>query len=64
MYDSEALRRKIAKDGITKTIEDLSSTTLSPNFRKELEDSSILVNGSLNFSLIFSLNSPTIGNAI
>lgn len=52
MYDVMAVKRKIEKEGIEKTILDLSSKNLSDDVKKELINSHILCNGYPNLSLI------------
>lgn len=55
MYDLEALKRKINKEGLSATIRDLSSDTLSDDAKIQLESEYILINGFPNLSLISSL---------
>ena len=55
MYDINSLQRKISKEGLDKTIEDLSNTKFSKSAMRQLEDAKIFVNGSLNLSLMYSL---------
>ena len=55
MYNLEAVRRKIKRDGIDKLILDLSSETLSDDAKRELSSCNILTNGYPNLSVIYSL---------
>ncbi len=55
MYSVEALQRKIKKEGVDKTIHDLSNATFSEDVKIKLHDSCILINGYPNLSLIYSL---------
>ena len=55
MYNIEALRRKIAKEGFTPTIDYLLSDDLPMQLKKELEKEHIFSNGRPCLSLIYSL---------
>lgn len=56
MYDVNALERRVRKYGVTRTIEELESTRFSDSVMKQLEESKIFINGSLNIALIRSLS--------
>lgn len=60
MYDIEALRRKIGKEGVDKVISELSSRDFSPSMKEELTKSGILIGGVLNLALIYSLSQFTL----
>ena len=55
MYDREALRRKICKEGIERAIADLQQSKFDKEVMRQLEASNIFVNGSLNTPYIRSL---------
>ena len=55
MYDVEALRRRVGKEGIEPTIADLKSTHFDSKQMKQLEAAYIFVNGVVNVSFIRSL---------
>lgn len=55
MYDVDALRRRVGKQGIEVTISDLKSSIFNPFQMKQLEASMIFVNGVPNVPFIRSL---------
>lgn len=55
MYDIEALRRKIAKEGLQETLKCLASPDLPESIKKDLTKNHILVGGYPNVELICSL---------
>ena len=55
MYNLEAVRRKIKKEGIDKTIFDLSAGNFSEDAKAELGKLNIFTNGYPNLSVIYSL---------
>lgn len=55
MYDLNAVRRRIRKEGVDNLIFDLSSESLDIDVKKELSDCGIIVNEFPNLSLIYSL---------
>ena len=55
MYDLEAVKRRIEKEGLDSVIKDLSSSNLSGEIFDGLESSNIFVGGYLNLSLLYSL---------
>lgn len=55
MYNIEALRRKIAKEGVENTIDYLLSDNLPLHIKQDLEKELIFDNGHLCLSLVYSL---------
>ena len=55
MYDTESLLRRINKEGIDSTIEDLKNTNFDKETMEKLESSNIFKNGILNIPFIISL---------
>jgi len=55
MYSVEALQRKIKKEGVDKTIHDLSTGNFSESVKEELNKALIFIDGHPNLSLIYSL---------
>lgn len=51
MYDFEALERKIAKEGLTATIQYLTSSNLPQYLKDSLEEEGIFRNGQLRLEL-------------
>lgn len=54
MYDINALRRKISKEGLKFTIKYLTSDNLPLYLKKELEENDIFRNGKLRMELLVS----------
>lgn len=54
MYDLLALRRKISKEGLTETLIFLTSESLSPTVKAQLEEAKILNNGYPCLSLLLA----------
>lgn len=57
MYDIEAIKRKISKDGLESTLEILSSPDLPEYIKKELTKCNIFVDGCLDEFYLSSLAS-------
>ena len=55
MYDKNALRRKIAKDGLQETLKLLSSDNFPEDIKAELSKDKIFVGGYPCLSIICSL---------
>lgn len=55
MYDINALKRKIAKEGLENTIKYLLSDNLPSQLKQDLEKEHIFQNGLLCLSLVYSL---------
>ena len=55
MYNTEALRRKIAKDGLQETLKLLSSDNFPEDIKAELSKDKIFVGGYPCLSIICSL---------
>jgi len=55
MYDLEALRRKIGKEGVEETIQYLLSPNLPERIKESLTNCSVFSGGYLNLALIYSL---------
>lgn len=55
MYNTEALRRKIAKDGLQETLKLLSSDNFPEDIKAELSKDKIFVGGFPCLSVICSL---------
>lgn len=55
MYDVNAVKRMIGKNGIDYTISVLISGNLSEDAKTQLSEAGLLVNGHPNLSLIYSL---------
>ena len=55
MYNLDAVKRKIEKDGIDNLIRDLSSANFSDDAKRELSAYDIFTNGYPNLSVIYSL---------
>ena len=55
MYNEETLRRKISKEGIDKTIKELSAEGFPLQIKKKLEVYHVFIHGQICLSKIYSL---------
>lgn len=55
MYDLDAVRRKVRKEGVDKTISDLTSENFSDEAKESLSHFGVFLDGYPNLSLIYSL---------
>ena len=55
MYTLEALKRKIAKEGVEPTIQHLLSDDLPLQLKQDLEQEHVFCNGHLCLSFVYSL---------
>ena len=56
MYDKDALQRRISKEGVNQTIEDLQKTHFDKETIRKLESLNIFRNGTPNIPFIISLS--------